>query len=81
MRIFAVFDVKTAVYGLPFFAPTIAAAVRSLGDAVKSPDKTSDVARHPEDFRLYDLGEYDEVSGEVSAKKPAFIIDCSALTE
>lgn len=61
MKIFALNDSKLGEFGQPFFFHARGQAVRFLSDLTRDP-KTQ-VCQHPEDFRLYLLGEYDPASG------------------
>jgi hypothetical protein len=62
--IFAVRDVKADAYLPPFFMNTKGQAIRALQDSA-SQDPNSAFARHPQDFDLYLLGMYDDVSGKI----------------
>lgn len=53
-RIVAVYDAKVGAYAQPWFVPTPGAAIRAFGDVVA--DKSSDIAKHPEDYSLFELG-------------------------
>lgn len=69
--ILAVRDQKTVNFTQPVTAPTIGAAIRSWGDQLNSPDnKNNDQARHPEDFSLWHLGDYDDNTGEITPCRP-----------
>lgn len=61
MKVFALNDSKLGEFGQPFFFQASGQALRMLQDLVRDP-KTI-VAQHPEDFRLYLLGEFDPKSG------------------
>lgn len=61
MKIVVVRDIKADVYGVPMFVASLGAAIRSFGDEVGKTDGNP-FALHPEDFELYHVGEYDEVS-------------------
>lgn len=67
-RIFGLFDVKIGAYMAPFFFPLRGAAERFVADLVK--DDQTMVSRHPDDFMLYELGEFDDHTGAVSAVSP-----------
>lgn len=72
LKIYAVFDVKASNYGQPFFMTQHGLAVRAFSDLAQD-DKAS-VSKHPEDYKLYCLGEYDDNSGKfVSLSVPEFI--------
>lgn len=57
-RAFAVYDSKVLCYGVPFFSPTIPAALRSFSDACK--DVNTNLNRHPGDYQLYEIGSFDD---------------------
>ena len=66
-------DIKIGAYGQPVTVPSIGAAIRSFEDAQK-PGADSDVSKHPEDFELYHLGDYDDEKGEIVVNdKPIFL--------
>lgn len=64
MAIFSVRDTKVNAFMTPWFAPTKGAAIRSLSDAVNG-DKDGPVAKHPGDYILFYVGEFDEVTGQI----------------
>lgn len=57
LQILSVFDRKMNAYGDPFPAHTVAAAIRGFTDAVNDPK--SPMHRHPEDYDLFHIAEYD----------------------
>lgn len=57
----------------PFFSLNDETAVRSFGHACKSPDSL--MASYPEDYSLYRLGEFDDVSGVILSEKPEFLLN------
>lgn len=61
--IYAIYDSKVNSYGTPFFLRTKGEALRGWIDAINDPRQETDLAKHPEDFTLMELGEYDETSG------------------
>lgn len=63
--ILCVRDQKVGAYGEPFTAPSLAAAVRSIKSAVE--DGKSDISKYPEDFDLYQVGEYSPIDGKLTA--------------
>lgn len=60
---FSIFDSKAEVYGPPFFAPAIGLAVRHFGDLCRDPN--SALSKHPGDYRLFRIGEFDDSTGVV----------------
>lgn len=63
IKIVAVRDIKVEAFGQPQFVASIAAALRSFGDQVNDVASKSNLSLHPEDFELYELGEYDDATG------------------
>lgn len=62
---FSVFDDKAKVFSQPFFSNTKGSAVRAFADAVNG--KESDFSRHPADYTLFLVGEWDDQTGELSS--------------
>lgn len=61
LKVFSVYDKKSAAYAPPFFYHHKGQALRAFEDAVN--DANSPLHKHPEDFSLFLLGEWNEVSG------------------
>jgi len=68
-KIVTVRDRALDTFGQPVFVAAIGAAVRSFGDQIK--DEGSPMAKHPEDFDLYYIGEYDDQTGEFDGCRPS----------
>jgi hypothetical protein len=62
-KMLAVYDSKAEAYMRPFVARSTGEAIRSFSDEVNSGDKNSPVCHHSEDFILYELGTWDELTG------------------
>jgi len=58
---FAVFDVAANFFQEPFFVPSMGIALRGFSDAANNPE--SPVHKHPEDYRLFQIGDYNQESG------------------
>lgn len=65
LKVFSVRDVKAEAFLQPFFSPSVGSAMRAFSDAVN--DKACPFNKHPEDYQLYELGEYDDRSGLLTA--------------
>jgi hypothetical protein len=66
MNIYAIYDKKAKVYKTPFFMRQDAEAVRAFREAIATGDSL--VSRHPEDYKLYRIGEWDEETAEIFYK-------------
>jgi len=62
-QIFAIRDAKAEAFHTPFYAPTQGAAIRTISDYAN--EKGSPLNNHPEDYMLFQLGAYNELSGEI----------------
>lgn len=63
-QMFAVFDDKSKAFEPPFCMSTIGLATRAFSDSVNNPE--SPWHRHPEDYTLFHLGEFDTSSAAVN---------------
>jgi hypothetical protein len=77
LKVYAVRDIATDQYGTPMFLVTRAQAIRSFADEVNREDKENLLNRHPKDYELAELGEYDTTTGLITAKPPEQIITAS----
>ncbi len=65
--VYSVLDAKAGAYAIPFFAPTDPHAIRSFSDLVNDPNTVP--GRHPEDFSLHKIGDFDiETAALVNGK-------------
>lgn len=60
----AVFDKAAQTYTIPMFFPAVGLAVRQFTDEVNKVNGDNSLYNHPEDFSFWQLGGYDEVTGE-----------------
>lgn len=69
-------DVKSEMYGRPFFVPSTGMAIRSFDDEVNRDAPDNVMHQHPGDFALFHIGEYDEAVGLVkSFDTPVVLIE------
>lgn len=74
--VFSVFDDKASAFGTPIFVANRGIAVRSFSDAVQ--ESGNAFAKHASDYKLYKLGEFDNVSGElIKLTTPEFVCHAS----
>ena len=64
LKIFAARDSKLGVFMTPFFMMHQGQALRAWEEIVN--DEKSVMSKHPADFALYHLGEFDDDSGTVT---------------
>lgn len=66
-KLFVVFDGKTKSWGLPFFKDFTANALREWSEIASDiSDKQNQIAKYPSDFSLFEIGEYNRDTGEIS---------------
>lgn len=65
MKMFAIHDSKAEAFNVPFTLPNEALAVREFTALVNSPD--SQIGQFPEDYTLFQVGEYDTQSGKIES--------------
>lgn len=64
MIIIALFDLKSREYQPPMYVNSIPVAMRDLGDQLTDPNNKNPAARHPQDFELHQLAEFDTLKGQ-----------------
>lgn len=71
-KAFAIYDGKGKMFGVPFFMPQPGLATRAFMDLVNDPQST--VNRHPADYTLYQIGSFDDNSGELFSDDPHVLL-------
>lgn len=81
LKIIAVRDRQLNAFMRPFAAQSLGQAIRSFRDEVNNPQ--SDLNKHPEDYELYHIADYDEATAAIvqSDPLPAQIAIASNLIE
>lgn len=72
-------DSAADVYGIPMFLGSVGQAIRSFSDEVQREAADNMLYKHPEDFELYKIGEYDDAAAEFVLEPPRSLIratDC-----
>lgn len=67
-RVFSVYDSKALAYNVPFFMPSVGAAVRAFADL--SNDSNTTINKHPTDYVLYEIGTYNDENGVLTPIQP-----------
>jgi len=63
VQLYAIFDTATGVYEKPFFGQSDGEVKRSFMDIANDADHP--IGKHPEDYSLYRLGNFDDNTGMV----------------
>lgn len=56
-------DSASGLFGQPFFVSARGQAIRAFSDEVNRKAADNDLSKHPEDFELYCIGEFDDLVG------------------
>jgi len=62
-KLIAIRDRVADIFGTPNAVANLGQAVRSFSDEINRDDPSNMLAKHPDDFDLYHLGEYDDAHG------------------
>jgi hypothetical protein len=65
VNMYGIYDSAAKAYTKPLFMQTDGLAMRMFTDIVQ-PGQDSDISKHPEQFKLFKLGEYDDQTGIVT---------------
>ena len=57
-------DRAADAYGRPMFVPSTGVAIRSFSDEINRQDAENQLYNHPDDFDLYEFGEFDDNNGK-----------------
>jgi hypothetical protein len=71
-NIFSIYDQKAKAYLPPFILPNEAMAVRTFSDCVNS--KEHQFGAHPEDYTLFNIGDFDDSQGSIKQKTPHLVV-------
>lgn len=69
----SVYDAASQVFGRPVFTPALGSAVRSFQDEVNRETADNTMFHHPQDFRLFHLGSFDDVVGSFESIHPVML--------
>lgn len=72
-KVCSIRDRAADVYSQPMFFNSLGSAVRAFGDEVKRPADNNNLNKHPEDFDLYHLADFDDETGEFEVIRPTMV--------
>lgn len=81
IHLVAIRDIKTNMFSNPSAVSSLGGAIRDFGDQCRSENKQDLIAKHPEDFELYQLGEYDNESGKLTNDLKQIAVGSNYRTE
>lgn len=62
----------------PMFTAHLAVMTRQLTEVCK--DEKSSLAKYPQDYEVYEIGDYDETRGIIIPIEPKFVMNISEIT-
>jgi hypothetical protein len=62
LKVFSIFDSKVGAYMKPVFVISKGEIIRSFQEAVNDKSGNSNLAKYPQDFTLFEIGEFDDSS-------------------
>lgn len=78
LNAYSIFDTKALIFHAPFFFAQDGQAVRALSDLVA--DTNTQIGRHPADFVLYRVGDWDDQSGQLGGDRTrVHVVDAISL--
>lgn len=78
LRLFSVLDIKAGFFKPPFAARSDGEALRALSEAMRDPQTT--LAQYPEDFALYETGNFNDATGTIEPTVPVrHLCGCAQL--
>jgi len=72
LKVFSIYDAKAKAFQSPFYMVTLGQALRAFDDLVN--EKDSFVNKHPEDYQLYQVAEYDDSNATFQNRVPLNMI-------
>ena len=71
-QVYSIYDKAAQAYITPFFMHNKALAMRAFQDNVNAKDENN-ISKHPEQFSLFCLGEYNDSTGQITPKEPELV--------
>jgi len=72
LKVFSVRDEKAEAFAQPFFTVSTGMAIRHFGDWCRN--KETPLGQHPEDYRLYEIGTWEDQLGHfINEETPRLI--------
>lgn len=75
--LFAVRDVKAGYFLPPFLLLSDGEALRAFEEATLN--NQTPIAQHPEDYMLFRLGDFDEITGQIKSEPISLVAGLQAL--
>ena len=81
LNAYAIYDLVAQNFNRPYFLKTDAQATRSFSDEVNRPSEDNSLYKHPNDYQLFRLGEFDDDTGLIVPEThPVMVVSAASLT-
>lgn len=79
LKLYSLRDRKQNTFKAPATSANIAVLTRDLTEVINN-NAESPLSKHSEDYELYEIGEFDEITGKITpSEHPDFILTLSEL--
>lgn len=75
LKVYTVYDCKAECYLKPFYCLSKGEAIRSFTEIAN--DKSSQIGKYPEDFTLFELGEWCDSDAQFNLYKSSVALGCA----
>lgn len=72
-KVLTIRDRAADLFGQPMFFGTLGAGIRAFGDEVKRVHENNNLNKHPDDFDLYHIADFNDETGEFTGHRPTQI--------
>lgn len=79
INMYVIYDVKAKFYNKPFYMQNDSIAIRAFTDLANDPQ--TDVYKHPTDFQLFNVGNYEDTTATIEAFPPIHMANAHELKE
>lgn len=70
MKMFSILDVVVGAFNRPYCLVSRGQAVRSFIDEIQRASEENPMYKHPKDYELYELAEFDDETGQIVPRIP-----------
>lgn len=83
LSLFSIRDIKASQFLTPFYSQNVSLASRECHSTVNSGNPENVICKYPEDFELYEIGQFDSDTGKIvtSVEGIKFITNLSTFKE
>lgn len=80
LNVYSIYDSKAQAYNKPFYFHYDGEAIRAFADTVEDPKSV--INRHPADYRLYRIGDFDDRGGVLKGvSEPVFVCEATQFVK